>query len=68
MHIVESDFVVVPKCAAFPFEDFTRANELYAIGRDATDESIDDLTKGSIWGGKHLGTPTKLKQVSDWAK
>ena len=43
-HIVESDFVVTPKCAEFPFEDFTRANELYAIGRDATDESIEDLT------------------------
>ena len=23
---------------------------------------------GSIWGWEHLGTPTKLKQVSDWAK
>ena len=44
-HIAESDFVVSPKCAEFPFEDFTRANELYTIGRDAADESIEDLTK-----------------------
>ena len=42
-HIVESDFVVTPKCAEFPFEDFTRADELYAVGREAAEESIEDL-------------------------
>ncbi len=43
-HIVESDFVIVPKCAEFPFEDFTRADELYTVGRTAAEESIADLT------------------------
>ena len=42
-HIAESDFVIVPKCAAYPFEDFTKANELSVIGRTAAEESIDDL-------------------------
>ena len=43
-HIAESDFVIVPKCAAYPFEDFTKANELAEIGRTAALEAIDDLT------------------------
>lgn len=42
-HIAESDFVIVPKCAEYPFEDFTRADELSVIGRAAAEESIDDL-------------------------
>ena len=42
-HIAESDFVIVPKCAEFPFEDFTRADELSVIGRTAAEESIADL-------------------------
>lgn len=42
-HIAESDFVIVPKCAEFPFEDFTRADELSVIGRTAAEESIEDL-------------------------
>ena len=42
-HIAQSDFVIVPKCAAYPFEDFTKANELAEIGRTAAKESIDDL-------------------------
>lgn len=43
-HIAQSDFVIVPKCASYPFEDFTKANELAEIGRTAALESIDDLT------------------------
>ena len=42
-HIAQSDFVIVPKCAAYPFEDFTKANELAEIGRTAAKESADDL-------------------------
>ncbi len=42
-HIAQSDFVIVPKCAAYPFEDFTKANELAKIGREAAEESVDDL-------------------------
>lgn len=42
-HIAESDFVIVPKCAEFPFEDFTRADELHVVGRKAAEECIDDL-------------------------
>ncbi|QEG25241.1 patatin-like phospholipase family protein [Mariniblastus fucicola] len=42
-HIAQSDFVIVPKCAAYPFEDFTKANELAEIGRTAAQESADDL-------------------------
>ena len=42
-HIAESDFVIVPKCAAYPFEDFTKADELSTIGRTAAEESISDL-------------------------
>lgn len=42
-HIAQSDFVIVPKCAAYPFEDFTKANELAEIGRTAAMESVDDL-------------------------
>ena len=42
-HIAESDFVIVPKCAAYPFEDFTKAEELAEIGRTAARESADDL-------------------------
>ena len=34
-HIAESDFVIVPKCAATHFEDFTKAEELAEIGRNA---------------------------------
>ncbi len=43
-HIAQSDFVIVPKCASYPFEDFTKADELAEIGRTAALESIDDLT------------------------
>ena len=42
-HIAQSDFVIVPKCAAYPFEDFTKAEELAEIGRTAAKESADDL-------------------------
>ena len=42
-HIAQSDFVIVPKCAAYPFEDFTKANELAEIGRTAAKESVSDL-------------------------
>ena len=42
-HIAQSDFVIVPKCAAYPFEDFTKAQELAEIGRTAAEESVDDL-------------------------
>ena len=42
-HIAESDFVIVPKCAAYPFEDFTKANELAEIGRTAALEAVGDL-------------------------
>ena len=42
-HIAESDFLIVPNCATYPFEDFTKANELAEIGRTAALESIDDL-------------------------
>ncbi len=42
-HIAQSDFVIVPKCAAYPFEDFTKADELAEIGRTAALEAIDDL-------------------------
>jgi predicted acylesterase/phospholipase RssA len=44
-HIAESDFVIVPKCAAYPFEDFTKADELAEIGRKAALEAADDLVK-----------------------
>lgn len=43
VHSAQSDFLIVPKCAAYPFEDFTKANELAEIGRTAALESIDDL-------------------------
>jgi len=42
-HIAQSDFVIVPKCASYPFEDFTKAEELAQIGRTAAEESVDDL-------------------------
>ena len=42
-HIAQSDFVIVPKCAAYPFEDFTKADELAEIGRTAALESVEDL-------------------------
>ena len=42
-HIAQSDFVIVPKCASYPFEDFTKADELATIGREAAQESVDDL-------------------------
>ena len=42
-HIAESDFVIVPKCASYPFEDFTKAEELAEIGRAAACESAEDL-------------------------
>ena len=42
-HIAQSDFVIVPKCAAYPFEDFTKAEELAEIGRTAAKESASDL-------------------------
>ena len=42
-HIAQSDFVIVPKCASYPFEDFTKADELAVIGREAAEESVEDL-------------------------
>ena len=35
--------MIVPKCAAYPFEDFTKADELAEIGRTAALESVEDL-------------------------
>jgi predicted acylesterase/phospholipase RssA/CRP-like cAMP-binding protein len=42
-HLSESDFVIAPDTSAFPFEDFTKANELAEVGKAAAETALPDF-------------------------
>jgi NTE family protein len=43
LHMSESDFLIAPDTSTYSFEDFTRGNELFEIGYNATQEVMPEL-------------------------
>ena len=65
-HISHSDYVIAPDTSQFPFEDFTNANELALVGKEAAEKAIPEfLSSLEPW----LTMPhPAIQQQSSWVE